>query len=397
MLNAPVNTLESSRYFDPAEYQRELTNLFSTEWLCIGRESDWGGPGSYRRMEVAGQRIFVVRSGDARLRGFFDTCRHRGSVLCESPEGRFRAGRIVCPYHAWAYDLEGRLLKTTPLPEDFRLDHENLSLYPVNVEHWRGFVFVNLARKPERSFKESLGEGAGALRHWPLEELALARRETHRVACNWKVFWENFLECLHCPGVHPDLCRLVPLYGEGVVAREDLPDGNSLREAGHLRDGALTWSSDGQPVAPCFPGLSDEERQAGMTFVTSLPSVFIVGHVDYVRSVRVAPAGPEATDLTVDWLVSPDALATGDVDVESLAEFGRRVVLEDARVCELNQQGLRNRVHRGGVLMPQEYDIAAFHAWINERVRSATPAPSASAGASPKKNTDAPRYPKTRR
>lgn len=367
MLKQPVKSLSSSSYYDPKAFERERVNVFSREWICIGRASDWDRAGSYRRLDIAGQQIIVVRQRDASLRAFFNTCRHRGSALCEAESGRFPAGRIVCPYHAWAYGLDGHLLKTSPLPDGFELDLERLSLYPVSLEDWGGFVFINLSDTPRSALPESIDD-ARLLDNWRLDTLALAHRETHRLSCNWKVFWENFLECLHCPGVHVDLCRLVPHYGKGVVSRDDLPADDPLLDAPTLRPGASTWTSDGQPVLPPFPGLTKEEHDAGMTFVTSIPSIFVVGHVDYVRSVRVLPVAPECTDITIDWLVQPGALASGDLDLEALTGFGRQVVLEDGRVCELNQQGLRNTAHQFGTLMPQEYDIASFHDWLKTRL-----------------------------
>jgi Rieske 2Fe-2S family protein len=368
MLKKPVKTLPSRSYVDPAVYQREMANVFSAEWICIGHVSDWESAGSFRRLNVADRQIIIVRQHDSSLRGFYNTCRHRGSALCETQSGQFRASRIICPYHAWVYDLSGSLLKTSRVPDGFELEKENLSLYPVTVDSWSGFVFVNLADNPASSLLESLGEEADLLDNWRMESLVVAHKETHRVACNWKVFWENFLECLHCPGVHPDLCRLVPVYGRGVSSRRDLPADDPLRGATRLRAGAITWTANGQPIMPPLPGLTDEERNAGMTFVTSLPSIFIVGHIDYVRSVRVSPVAPEATDLVIDWLVEPGGLASGELDIDALTGFGRQVVLEDARVCELNQQGLRNPLHEHGILMALEYDIAWFHDWLKSRL-----------------------------
>ena len=133
--------------------------------------------------------------------------------------------------------------------------------------------------------------------------------------CNWKIFWENFNECLHCPGVHKHLSQLVPIYGRGLMARHDDPewerhaDNDAPEFSGGLRAGAETWSRDGQAHGPIFAGLSDSERAAGQTYATHLPSMFVVGHVDYVRTVRLAPLGPEQTELTAEWLFSPEALA----------------------------------------------------------------------------------------
>ena len=137
--------------------------------------------------------------------------------------------------------------------------------------------------------------------------------------CNWKIFWENFNECLHCPGVHKHLSQLVPIYGRGLMARHDDPDwqrhaDNDAPEfSGGLKRGAETWSEDGRAHGPKFAGLSESERAAGQTYATHLPSMFVVGHVDYVRTVSLRPVGPEQTELTAEWLFAPEALASDSV------------------------------------------------------------------------------------
>ncbi len=285
--------------------------------------------------------------------------------------GQFRQQRIVCPYHAWTYSLEGELVRTPRKPETADFQPQSYALYGVALQNWAGFVFVNLAQEPGSRLEDDQDEERQILANWPMTELTLAHREVHEVNCNWKVFWENFLECYHCPNIHPDLCRLVPVYGEGVVSADDLPAQHPLRaraESAGLAAGAVTWSQDGQTTLPWFEGLSAQEQAAGMTFANLLPSVFIVAHVDHVRSVQVLPLGPELTQLTVSWLLLPQTLASGKVDIPELIAFGNQVVSEDARVCELNQKGLHSQRHDHGILAPQEYDVLAFDNWVRDRL-----------------------------
>jgi len=371
MLKQTQRTLASSWYHDPAHYRREMESIWWNSWLCVARQSDWPDSGSYRVICVGDQQILITRAATGDLHAFHNTCRHRGSVLCEASAGQFTQQRIVCPYHAWTYSLEGELLRTPrkPATADFHL--QSYPLYRVALRTWSGFVFVNLAQQPPSGLEDELGEEIKTLAHWPMEELALAHREIHTVNCNWKVFWENFLECYHCPNVHPELCRLVPLYGEGMVSPEDLPYGHPLRVnagASPLAGDAVTWSADGSSRLPWFEGLSPQEEAAGMTFMNILPSAFIVAHVDYVRSVHVLPLGPEQTRLCVNWLVLPQALNSGQLDIPALIAFGNRVVLEDARVCELNQKGLHSRRHEYGTLAPHEYDVLGFDNWVRARL-----------------------------
>lgn len=363
-------TVPASWFTDPDHHRRELRDVWYREWLCVGREEDWAEPGEFRRVGIGDQQVVVTRGESGELHAFHNTCRHRGAALCEAESGRFRGGRIVCPYHAWAYGLDGRLLKAPRTTERDALRTEDFTLYRVALEVWRGFVFVNLEQEPRRTLAEALGEEAGHLAAWPLEDLRRVQCDVHELACNWKVFWENYNECYHCPGVHRDLVRLVPVYGTGFMEYADagLAPADLKRPSAMLREGAETWSDDGAAQLPPFEGLGADDRARGMTFSTFLPTMFIVAHVDYVRTVGVRPLGPEQTELTVEWYVHRDRVGHPALDVDRLASFARQVVAEDARVCELNQQGLRCARHERGVLLEVEDYVYAFEQWLRERL-----------------------------
>jgi Rieske 2Fe-2S family protein len=362
-------TLPAHWFHDPAHFQTELRSLWQREWLCAGRAEDWAEAGDYRRLRVGDQQILITRDGDGGLHAFHNTCRHRGSLLCEDDAGRFASGRIVCPYHAWTYGLDGELQRAPRSTDADGLNLADFPLYRVELDTWGGFVFVNLAEEPAAPLARFLGDEAANVAAWPLADLRRVHRETHRLACNWKVFWENYLECYHCPGVHPDLCRLVPLYRTGYMAYADAgvaPDPDQPHAM--LRPGAVTWSSDGAAALPWFAGLGEKERQAGMTFASFPPTMFLVAHVDYVRTVGVLPLGPEETALTVDWYVHRDLLDHPQLDVARLTAFGSQVVREDARVCELNQAGIRSNRHDCGVLLHLENHVYEFEQWVREKL-----------------------------
>ena len=370
LLDRTVATLPAAWYYDQAQYARELEAVWYRDWICVGREEEIRQPGDYVVAPVGEESLVVTRDRDGRLHAFHNTCRHRGSTLCTAPRGRFAGGRIVCPYHAWAYGLTGELLATPKmeLPADFR--RENYPLYAAAVESWGGFLFVNLDPKPSSSLTAFLGSEAGNLRRWPLAELVSVRREVSTLACNWKIFWENYSECYHCPGIHPELCRVMPLYREGLLSYGD--SAASTVAAGDARPrvapGYVTWTLDGQTKLPLIEGPSEAERALGVAFASFTASLFVVAHPDYVRSVRIAPRGPERVELTVDWLLPPGTAEKHAGEIEKMLELGRLVVAQDGRACELNQQGLRSRRHREGVLMPQEESLHEFHEWLRARL-----------------------------
>ncbi|HTV68449.1 MAG TPA: aromatic ring-hydroxylating dioxygenase subunit alpha [Rhizobiaceae bacterium] len=369
-LRQPEPTLPAEAYVSTEAFQADLDTIWYRNWLMVCRASELAEPLSFRVFEIGTQQVLVVRDETGQLRAFHNTCRHRGSQLCQESEGRLKARLLTCPYHAWSYSLRGDLVRvpSKSLPEGF--DKAEYPLYRVALSEWRGFVFVNLKENPDDTAAETFDPASLDLTNWPLENLVSGHVFKKVMTCNWKIFWENFNECLHCPGVHKSLSHLVPIYGRGLMARHDDPewerhaDNDSPEFSGGLRNGAETWSADGHIHGLPFSGLSEADLASGQTYATHLPSMFIVGHADYVRTVRLKPLGPDETELTAEWLFLPEQMAAPGFDLDNIISFGLQVLQEDAAICEVNQRGLRSQRHATGVLMPEEYDLHRFHDWV---------------------------------
>jgi Rieske 2Fe-2S family protein len=198
-----------------------------------------------------------------------------------------------------------------------------------------------------------------------MDSLVTAHHWESEIACNWKAFWENYSECLHCPGIHPELCDMVPIYSKGVMGASEAlgwtPD-DPVRP--NLRPGAESWTLDGAPCGPVFPGLSAAERAAGYSFVTLWPSAYVVAHVDYVRSVRIVPLGPERTRLVAEWHFAPETLAQPGFDAAKVADFAKIVMQQDGAASEMNHRGMASPSFTTARLMPEEYEIHRFHQWV---------------------------------
>ncbi len=361
--------LPAEAYFDQRHHERELQRIWYRNWVYVGRSSEVAARRAFCTYEMGDQKILLVRDDDGALQGFHNTCRHRGALLCRESRGTLKSAAIVCPYHAWTYNLNGDLLRTSSKAHAQGFDVADYPLYKVQVHEWCGFIFVALSDAPppfERLFDTPLNR----LDAWPLKDLIVGHTLHKTVHSNWKIFWENYNECLHCPGVHPKLCNLVPIFGRGLLEERDDPHWRDHRHEadpkfqGGLRDGASTWSNDGKLAGMEFPGLSAEDRKLGHIYMTALPSMFIVGHVDYVRVVRLRPLGAEQTEMRVEYLFSPETLASPAFDMRNVVEFTNQVMTEDAEVCELNQRGLHAGPHVRGVVMPEEYVIRQFHEWV---------------------------------
>jgi Rieske 2Fe-2S family protein len=361
--------LPADAYYDPKHYERELQRIWYRNWVYVGRSIELARPRSFRTFELGDQKLLLVRDDAGVLQAFHNTCRHRGAALCRESEGMMRTGAIVCPYHAWVYNLQGDLLRTSSKQHADGFDVADFPLYKIQVREWCGFIFVALTDNPP-PFEKSFDLPPSRFEAWPLESLRVGHTLLKTMRCNWKIFWENYNECLHCPGVHPQLSQLVPIYGRGLLEERDDPNWQANagdadpKFKGGLRIGAATWSSNGQLTGIPFAGLSEEDKKAGATYLTAVPSVFMVGHVDYVRVVRLRPLGPELTELRVEYLFSPETLAMPGFDMRNVVDFTNTVMTEDAEVCELNQRGLHAAPHAGGMVMPEEYVIRQFHEWI---------------------------------
>jgi Rieske 2Fe-2S family protein len=365
--------LPADAYFEPRHYERELQRIWYRNWIYVGRSSDVAAARSFSTFELGDQRVLLLRDDAGVLQGFHNTCRHRGAALCKESAGVLRSGAIICPYHAWTYSLQGELLRTSSKRNASGFDVADYPLYKIGVTEWRGFIFVALTENPpplDKLFDLPLTR----LDAWPLSELIVGHVLLKTIHSNWKIFWENYNECLHCPGVHPQLSSLVPIYGRGLLEERDDPNWTEHvadpdpKYKGGLRKGAASWSSDGKLTGAAFPDLSEEDRQAGHIYMTGLPSLFIVGHADYVRVVRLRPLGPEQTELRVEYLFSPQTLADPQFNLRNVVDFTDLVMTEDAQVCELNQQGLHAAPHVRGVVMPEEYVIRQFHQWVNSEL-----------------------------
>jgi Rieske 2Fe-2S family protein len=365
--------LSADSYFDPRHYERELQRIWYRNWIYVGRSGDVAAGRAFRTFELGDQKILLVRDDAGVLQGFHNTCRHRGAALCRESAGILRSGAIICPYHAWSYNLQGNLLRTSSKSHATGFEVADYPLYKIKVREWNGFIFVALTANPP-AFDRLFDLPLDRLDSWRLSELIVGHVLVKTIQSNWKIFWENYNECLHCPGVHPKLSSLVPIYGRGLLAERDDPKWTDHgsdpdpKYKGGLRIGAATWSSDGKLTGVAFPGLSDEDRAAGAIYMTGLPSIFIVGHLDYVRVVRLRPLGPEQTELRVEYLFSPQTLADPQFDLRNIVDFTNLVMTEDAEVCELNQRGLRAAPHVRGVVMPEEYLIRQFHEWIRSEL-----------------------------
>jgi glycine betaine catabolism A len=354
--------LPRAAYLDQGWYDREMATIFARQWVMVGRADDFQA-GKMRRVTVGAAPVIVVRDADGALAAWHNSCPHRGSELCVQPEEE--VGKLIrCPYHAFAFATgDGRLVATGHAVPTDDFDRSAHGLRPVSLRVWNGFVFLNLSPHPGEIWSDV---GLHTLDNWPMDSLIAGHRWEHDIACNWKAFWENYSECLHCPGIHPELCDLVPIYGKGVMAANEtlgwVPE--TAPAQSNLRAGAQSWTMDGAPCGPVFGGLTEDELRVGYAFATLWPSAYFVAHLDYVRAVRVVPLGPDRTRLVAEWYFSPETLAQPGFDAGSVAAFAKLVIGQDGAAAETNHRGMRSPAFKAARLMPEEYEIHRFNQWV---------------------------------
>jgi Rieske 2Fe-2S family protein len=302
----PRPTLGGVDYTSPEVYQQEREKIWWGDWVCLGRTEELPNAGDYIVRDLTGESVFIVRNDQGELHGFYNVCSHRGTKFLddEPASGNVRKA-FVCPYHAWAYDLNGRLIGTPNVKEGELFDRGDYPLHGFAVETYAGFIFASLAKEP-RSFMEFLNEGAESLtmfERFKLGELRVGVRIVYEVAANWKIVVENYNECLHCPQVHPELVQVVPLFRFGEVWDEETrDDGNWMRE------GASSFTMTGESELPKLPGLEPEDYSMYYG-AYQFPNLLLNMHPDCAMYYIGYPKGPNHTTVVSEYLFRPETIA----------------------------------------------------------------------------------------
>ncbi len=340
---AEASTLPGPLFSDRSIFEREMSRLFRTSWQCVGREDELATPGSFRTVEVAGSGVLLLRTPEGNLRAFHNVCRHRGTRLVEATEGT-DLKRLLCPYHAWTYDLNGRLIGAPHMRGVKRFDRSEFGLHPVAVESWRGFLFVNLARRPP-PLRESLGGLVRRCESFPLEELRRTHRVVYDIAANWKLVVQNANECYHCPGIHPQLVKITP-YRSG---EEDLRTGPVFGGWMDFVDGVESATLSGQTARSPFPNLTAEDRRRVYYYVL-YPANFLSLFPDYVTFDWFIPLDPEHTRLVFEVYVHRDE---PDPATDAM-EFWEMTNRQDWHICEMAHLGSKTSAYFQGRYSTEE-------------------------------------------
>jgi Rieske 2Fe-2S family protein len=360
-------TLPARYYTDPVLFERERDVFDRRMWVCVGRLEEIPARGAYLARDVAGDSVIVVRASDAagHVRAFYNVCRHRGTRLCAGPSGQF-GGSIQCPYHAWTYDYEGRLIGAPHMDGSPGFNRGEFALSAVRAGIWDGFVFVSLDQAG-RSLDDHLGDLRTKFAPWRMGELVRAARIVYDVRANWKLIVQNYNECLHCPNLHPALNKLSHyLGGENEPLRATYMGGRM-----DLNDGVETMSADGTCPRDPLPGLDAADRRR-VYYYSVFPNLLVAPHPDYVLTHTLWPESPASTRIVCEWLVHPREHAKPSFDLSDATTFWDMTNRQDWHVCELAQAGISSRGYRPGPYSNREDLLYAFDRFIVDLLGEST-------------------------
>lgn len=350
--------LPARYYHAPDIYVRETERIFHQSWFCVGRESEIARARDAMVREVAGESLLILRDDGGAVRAFYNVCQHRAAHVCAG-DGPLAAGVLVCPYHQWTYALDGRLVGTPKMQEPPGFARARHGLKAVHVTLWQGFVFVSLAETPP-AFAPNLGNIGARLHAYNMAALVPARTAVYDMAANWKVVIENFCECYHCPGVHPELCDIIPGFRSGVIQQEN-PGGAIFVEGGR------TTNFDAKTKRPLISTV-EREDEGGFRSTTVYPNLLLVLVPDHVQAWTLWPMGPARTRVVFEWLFEPKTIARPDFDMGDVGAFMDLVNNQDKDVCESVQKGVASRGFSGAVYSLGEHLPRKFNAWVRERI-----------------------------
>ncbi|HEV8195987.1 MAG TPA: aromatic ring-hydroxylating dioxygenase subunit alpha, partial [Gemmatimonadales bacterium] len=217
-----AHTMPGEYYTSPDIFAEEMERIFARSWICVGRSGRLAQPGDFFVKVVAGESLIFLRDRSGGLRAFFNVCRHRGTRLCAEESGHL-SETIQCQYHAWTYTTDGKLIGAPHMGEVAGFSKADYPLHQAALAEWEGFLFVNIAREPV-SFEESHAALIGRFARFGIPGLKVGHQVSYDVPANWKLIFQNYNECLHCPVIHPELSARMP-YQSGA---------NDLTEGLHL-------------------------------------------------------------------------------------------------------------------------------------------------------------------
>lgn len=352
-----AHSLPPEFYVSPAVSDLESEKIFRASWLGIGRADRIAAPGDYATLDIAGQAIIVLRDKNKRPRAFANTCRHRGARLLD---GDGNCQGIRCPFHSWAYKLDGALAAAPHMDTVSGFDKSDFGLTEYRIAERLGFLFVCLSPDAP-SLDEYLGDFEKIHAEWPLERLISTCRRELTIDCNWKGFLEVFNEYYHLPFVHPD--SISNVYNPPDSA--DQVNGSFATQYGATSGtGGLLEKSQSKAL-PMIPGLQGRAAK-GVRYSWVFPNMTFAAGTDALWIYEAYPDGADRCHVVQTICFPPETMAHAEFEDRATAYYGRldAALAEDVPALVNQQRGLACPDARPGRFQPDlEPNVAAFARW----------------------------------
>lgn len=327
-------SLEQPFYTSKEMFDAEWECIFKKHWLFAGNMAQIPKPGDYFLYTLQNDTVIIIRGNNGEVYAHYNTCTHRGSAICLQEKGN--AAKLICPYHQWVFDKDGTLLNARMMPDDFCKEQYNLR--SVHAEVVAGLIFISLAEKvPDFSTIEN--SLAPFLLPFQIDTAKVASKKNYTLKANWKLVGENFRECYHCGGAHPEYCSAViganlrentdaltldkqkEWIAKGLATElvEVTPGTTTYAIRYPLRPGFESYSLDGKKVS--VPIGLHKDHDAGVVGLVNYPNFWMDAVSDYVWTMKVTPVDAATTDVEFCWLVDTNAVEGKDFSLEHLTAF----------------------------------------------------------------------------
>jgi len=342
-------TIPSRLYVDPVYLELERERVFAHTWQLVGRTEQVAETGQFFTAQVGNDSVVVLRDGGA-LRGFYNVCLHRAGPVAH---GCGKRQTLQCKYHGWTYTLEGTLLRAPEMEGVERFTPADMHLRAIGVATWGPLVFVNLDGKAP-PLDEMLGDVPGRVGHFRCESMRYVMRKEYELACNWKVYVDNYLEGYHIPVVHPSLHKEI--------------DYDNYRVEPHRYS-----SIQHAPLRPAIGPSSDRKYDPAKTEIAEavygwiFPNIMLNVYLGQMQTNVVLPISHDKTIVVFEWFASnPPTDASTDPEWSRLIAFSDEIQDEDIEICETVQRNLRSRVYdRGRYSAKREVGVHHFHSLLH--------------------------------
>jgi len=357
-------SLPPACYSDDLVFDREIDAIFHHSWVGLGRADRWQSPGDYSAMDIAGVPIIIIRNKQGELRGFANSCRHRGSQILKG-DGNCRA--IRCPFHSWAYDLDGKLIFTPKMENAIDFNPEEFGLVEFRIRQCDGFAFLNLDDEIDE-LDEWLVDFSEVHAPWAIDQLVSTRLREFEVNCNWKAFIEVFNEYYHLPYVHPH--TLSDFYPEPEDTDE--VSGNYTTQFGITKGNAALLAETQDQSLPAAKHLSGREKN-GIRYTWIYPNLTFAASPDSLWMYQAYPITPHRSRIVQTICFLPDTVKQTDFESRVNYYYDRydAALAEDIPFLEQQQVGLSSKFARPGRFSSLEPSVANFAHWYAAKLGSA--------------------------